>query len=598
MVLVLTSLFNSVPAVAQDTSVTQWPLHDDGLNKVVQWDHFSYEINGERAFIFAGEMHYWRVPVPELWEEILQKMKAAGCNAFTFYASWAYHAPNPNSLNFDDGAHNFTRLFELAREVGLYVFVRPGPYINAESTAGGFPLWLTTGEYGTLRNNDTRYTAAWMPYQTRFAQLTAPYQVTEGGMALAYQIENEYGYQWTNATAKTPNATGIAYMELLEANARENGITIPLTHNNPNMNSKSWSMDYGAGVGGDVDIYGLDSYPACWSCNLAECTSTNGPYVPFEIEYYYEHFQQVSPTQPSFMPEFQGGSYNPWGGPQGGCLNNSNQDFANLYYRHNIGEKVTAISLYMYYGGTSWGWFAAPVVATSYDYSAPISEDRSIGPKYYETKNLALFTRVAQDLTVTNRIANSTSYSTNAAITTTELRNPYTNAGFYVTLHANSSDPTPQTFQLKVSTSEGNFSVPQRGGSIMLNGYQSKIIVTDFSFGSQQLLYSTAEVLTYAVFDDEPTLVLWVPTGEGGEFYVKGAKQGAVASCKGCANIGFYPDSNGLLVTFIQQAGSTVLTIDNDIRVVILDRTYAYPFFAPALTTDPLVSPNETGMWI
>ena len=180
MVLVLTSLFNSVPAVAQDTSVTQWPLHDDGLNKVVQWDHFSYEINGKRAFIFAGEMHYWRVPVPELWEEILQKMKAAGCNA-----------PNPNSLNFEDGAHNFTRLFELASEVGLYVFVRPGPYINAESTAGGFPLWLTTGEYGTLRNNDTRYTAAWTPYQTRFAQLTAPYQVTEGGMALAYQIENE-----------------------------------------------------------------------------------------------------------------------------------------------------------------------------------------------------------------------------------------------------------------------------------------------------------------------------------------------------------------------------------------------------------------------
>lgn len=595
MVLALASLLNTAPVSAQDTSVTQWPLHDDGLNKVVQWDHFSYEINGKRAFIFAGEMHYWRVPVPELWEEILQKMKAAGCNAFTFYASWAYHAPDPNSLNFEDGAHNFTRLFELAREVGLYVFVRPGPYINAESTAGGFPLWLTTGEYGTLRNNDTRYTAAWMPYQSRFAQLTAPYQITEGGMALAYQIENEYGYQWTNATAKTPNATGIAYMELLEANARENGITIPLFHNNPNMNSKSWSMDYGAGVGGDVDIYGVDSYPACWSCNLAECTSTNGPYVPFEVAYYYEHFQQVSPTQPSFMPEFQGGSYNPWGGPQGGCLNNSNQDFANLYYRHNIGERVTAMSLYMYYGGTSWGWFAAPVVATSYDYSAPISEDRSIGAKYYETKNLALFTRVAQDLTMTNRIANSTSYSTNAAITTTELRNPDTNAGFYVTMHANSSDPTPEAFQLKVSTSEGNFTVPQKGGSVMLNGYQSKIIVTDFTFGSQELVYSTAEILTYAIFDDEPTLVLWVPTGEGGEFYVKGAKQGSVASCQGCSNIGFYPDSNGLLVTFVQQVGSTVLTIDNDIRVVILDRTYAYPLFAPALTTDPLVSPNETG---
>jgi len=93
------------------------------------------------------------------------------------------------------------------------------------------------------------------------------------------------------------------------------------------------------------------------------------------------------------MPEFQGGSYNPWGGPEGGCPQNTDQDFANLFYRHNIAERVTALNLYMLYGGTSWAYIPAPVVATSYDYSAPISEDRVIGSKYYETKLLALFLR-------------------------------------------------------------------------------------------------------------------------------------------------------------------------------------------------------------
>lgn len=56
----------------------QWPLHNDGETDLVQWDHYSNIIDGERIFIWSGEMHYWRIPVPELWLDILQKVKAAG----------------------------------------------------------------------------------------------------------------------------------------------------------------------------------------------------------------------------------------------------------------------------------------------------------------------------------------------------------------------------------------------------------------------------------------------------------------------------------------------------------------------------------------
>lgn len=256
------SFVSNLQSAAAQESATQWPLHDDGLNDVVQWDHYSFEVKGERAFLFAGEMHYWRLPVPELWEDILQKMKAAGMNTFTFYANWAWHAPTANSTDFKNGAHEFTKLYELAKEIGLYVFIRPGPYINAEANAGGFPLWLTNGAYGSLRNNDSRYTAAWEPYMSDFAKLTAPHQITNGGNGLAFQIENEYGNQWVDIDTKTPNETAADYMTLLENNARDNGIDIPLYHNNPNLNSKSWSQDFAPGYEGDVDIYGVDNYPS------------------------------------------------------------------------------------------------------------------------------------------------------------------------------------------------------------------------------------------------------------------------------------------------------------------------------------------------
>lgn len=71
------------------------------------------------------------------------------------------------------------------------------------------------------------------------------------------------------------------------------------------------------------------------------------------------------------MPEFQGGSYNSWGGPEGGCPGDIGADFANLFYRNLIYQRVTAISLYMLFGGTNWGWLAAPVVGKSLSVAGP-----------------------------------------------------------------------------------------------------------------------------------------------------------------------------------------------------------------------------------
>lgn len=83
--------------------------------------------------------------------------------------------------------------------------------MNAEATAGGFPGWVTTGAYGSLRNNDSRYTDAWTPYFSKMSEIVAKHQVTNGGSVFIYQIENEYGDQWTNVAKKTPDHPAIQY---------------------------------------------------------------------------------------------------------------------------------------------------------------------------------------------------------------------------------------------------------------------------------------------------------------------------------------------------------------------------------------------------
>ena len=118
----------------------------------------------------------------------MEKMKAAGFNAFSIYNSWGYHEPIPGHLDFESGAHNFTSIMTLAKEIGLYLLIRPGPYVNAEANAGGFPVWVTTGEYGSLRDDDPRFTAAWKDYWTEISHIIKPHLITNGGNVAMFQV--------------------------------------------------------------------------------------------------------------------------------------------------------------------------------------------------------------------------------------------------------------------------------------------------------------------------------------------------------------------------------------------------------------------------
>jgi beta-galactosidase GanA len=160
------------------------------VTHTVGFDKYSLTIDGKRTFVWSGEFHAYRLPSPDLWRDILQKMKASGYNATSIYFDWGYHSPAPGVYDFS-GVRDMDRLLDIAEEVGLYVIARPGPYINAEVDAGGFPGWLTT-QAGRARTDAPDYLAASDEWLGRIDAILKKHQLTDGGGSIVlYQIENE-----------------------------------------------------------------------------------------------------------------------------------------------------------------------------------------------------------------------------------------------------------------------------------------------------------------------------------------------------------------------------------------------------------------------
>ncbi len=388
----------------------------EAATHTVTYDHYSLKIDGKRVYLWSGEFHYWRLPSPDLWRDVLQKLKAAGYNATSIYFDWGYHSPKPGVYDFT-GVRDVEKLLEIADQVGIYVIARPGPYINAETDSGGFPGWLAT-QKGRARSSAPDYTAAYHDWLRHIDPIIARHQLTNGkGTVILYQVENEYG-----------SNTDAAYMQDLEQQIRADGITVPLTHNHCCGNS-TWATGPGA-----VDLPGQDSYPQGFNCS----NPTNWSGVAT--------LPRFRDDAPIFTPEFQGGSFDPWGGPgYDNCRQLTGPDFENVFYKENIIDGATMQNFYMTYGGTSWGWLADPSqVYSSYDYGAAIKEDQELTTKYDEQKRLGYMLASVAPLTKTDQVAAAP--ATNPAIRVAARGNPDDGTHFYELRHTSStSTATDQT---------------------------------------------------------------------------------------------------------------------------------------------------------
>ncbi|KAH8928260.1 glycoside hydrolase family 35 protein [Atractiella rhizophila] len=467
----------------------------------VTFDEYSLMINGQRIFLSSGEFHPWRLPVPALWLDVLQKMKALGFNGVSIYTHWGMIEPRQGELDFE-GINDLQLFFDSAMEAGLWVTVRPGPYINAETTGGGIPGWVAAS-LATLRDNSTAYFNAWKPYISEISRIAARNQVDKGGPVILFQIENEY---------KQNNVT-VPYMESLSAIVKENGVTVPITFNDVN------ERDNFARGPGAVELYGFDNYPLRFDCS-------NPSIWPSSVaETHYSYHQKVNPQQPLYFPEYQAGAFDAWGPTSPGydkCLDLLNDEFQSVYYRNLWAQNAKMINYYMAYGGTNWGQIAFPGVYTSYDYGSPIRESRELAFKAPELKRQLTFLRSVKEFYKTIQLSNGTSQHTdNDAIHVTELRNPDNLAAFYVVRNKDTRTKEPSTFTLEMDgVRSGVLELPVR-----LHGREAKLLPCDIPFGDGYIAGMTAQIFFAGKVGNSTVLHAYAPWTDDFMFTVTGKTQ-------------------------------------------------------------------------
>ena len=579
------------PAAAQRHSLAQDPSTQNKVTgpdvtpvttpHTISWDQSSLMIDGKRVMTWSGEFHYYRLPSPFEWTDILEKIKAAGFNAVSLYFDWEYHSPKQGVYDFT-GVRNVDQLLNIANDLGIYVFVRPGPYINAELDDGGIANWIDYDaplrSSGPCVISGTNACPSYGDYESQALawmhavdQVIAKHQITNGtGSVIAYQLENE-------------DSGNDQYLADIAAQVRADGITVPFFVNNSGLGGSYVPVGAG-GTGGDRvfwdNLYGYDNYPQGFNCSSPYSWSN-----PANNETTFRNFDSSTPV---FIPEFQGGSFDNWGeATYPACNTLTNSQFERVFYLTNVANGTTMESNYMTFGGTSWGWEPVPsTVYSSYDYGSAISEGRVLTAKYYTLKELGFMFGTISSLWATSANtatqASAANLSPAAATTCTNgpggatvancgaIRvysrvNSQTGTNFYFTVHNAAASTLDSTFQIgPVTTADGTYAeIPQynpAGGTanpapaMELAGRDMKMLVADDDLDSasspQHLVYSTSNLMIDQTINGQDDALLFAPKGQAGETDLRYASQPTVTTLSGT------PPT----VTWNQDAGSATGT--------------------------------------
>ncbi|MFE2185057.1 beta-galactosidase [Streptomyces sp. NPDC059455] len=509
----------------------------------VAYDQYSVKVDGEPLYIWGAEFHYFRLPSPDAWRDVLQKIKAGGFNAVSLYFDWGYHSAKPGSYDFT-GIRDVERLLDEAERAGLYVIARPGPYINAEVSGGGFPAWRKTRK-GVNRTSETDYLDDAREWMSRINHIIARHQLTRGtGTVILYQVENEY--QGGRADAD--------YMQTLIDWAKDDGIDVPTFVNDGGAN-KNWVSGKGA-----PDIYGFDAYPQGFDCSKPD-TWKNLPD--------YSYAGEWKPESPLIIPEAQGGAFDPWGGTgYQDCAQLTGTDFTRVFSKMNIAAGVSGQSFYMTYGGTNWGWLADPnAVYTSYDYGAPINESRQLTDKYQEFKRLGYLVNSVRSLARTDRAEAPT--PSDEALRVDRRVNPDDGTQFLTVRHADTRVKDKDETTLSLTGADGDYPrVPQQG-TITVDGRDAKLLVAGYDLGDQRLVYSTSEIMTHARVGDHDVALLYGRKSEAGETVLRYAKRPKVTVLDGDVTTAWDAERGDLRLDYTHDGLARVLV--NGLELLIAD---------------------------
>ncbi len=311
-------------------------------------------LDGKSFQIISGEMHPARIPV-QYWRHRIRMAKAMGCNTIAAYIFWNYHESSHGIFDFKSENHDIAQFIRIVKEEGLWLILRPGPYVCAEWEFGGLPSYLLKIPDIKVRCMDPRYIKAVDRYIKALALQVKDLQVNKGGPILMVQVENEYGSYGNDRQ----------YLKWIRDRWKEYGIQVPFYTAD---GATPFMLEAGSLPEAAI---GLD--PAASSSEFDEATKAN-------------------PNVPSFCSELYPGWLTHWGEKW------QRPDTAALYKDVRwLMDHKKSFNFYVIHGGTNFGYWAganafSPVQyqpdVTSYDYDAPINEQGQATPKYYALRNL------------------------------------------------------------------------------------------------------------------------------------------------------------------------------------------------------------------
>ncbi len=325
-------------------------------------------LNEEPFKIISGAIHYFRV-MPEYWQDRLEKCKAMGCNTVETYIPWNIHEPYEGTYHFE-GRLDIERFIQLAQALGLYVIIRPSPYICAEWEFGGLPWWLLKNPTMRLRSTDPAFLDAVDAYYRVLLPKITPYQIDKGGPVILMQVENEYGYY----------ANDTSYMEAMRDLMLKHGVTVPLvTSDGPFYDSLK-----GGSIKGVLPTGNFGS----------------------RTEERFKVLEKHTEGGPLMCTEFWVGWFDHWGngGHMTGKLEESTKDFDKMV-------ELGHVNIYMFQGGTNFGFMNGsnyygrlmPDV-TSYDYDAVLTEDGQLTEKFHRYREVMTKYNALPELTFSTTI--------------------------------------------------------------------------------------------------------------------------------------------------------------------------------------------------
>lgn len=317
-----------------------------------------FMINGKPTKLMSGAIHYFRI-MPEDWELSLYNLKALGFNTVETYVPWNLHEPKPGVFNYE-GIADIASFLELAQKMGLYIILRPTPYICAEWDFGGLPAWLIKDKNMRVRSQNENFIKHIDLYFENFFKVVGPYQYTKGGNILMMQVENEYGSFSEDKT----------YLRKIVNIMRKHGVDVPLF-----TSDGGWPEVLNAGALGEDGILA--------TANFGSDANTN-------FKHLKDYQEKHGLNHPLMCMEFWDGWFNNWGAD---IIRRDAKETAQALKEV---LKMGSVNLYMFHGGTNFGFFAGnsdfdsvnTCMITSYDYDAPLTESGAPTEKFFEMQKV------------------------------------------------------------------------------------------------------------------------------------------------------------------------------------------------------------------